>query len=79
MTEQQLEKGQEIRRDISTLQSSLADISRSKIFSIDSSSCTFTGKMADPFLAQLETDVKSMATSKIVSEIQKLEDEFANL
>ena len=79
MTEQQLEKGQEIRRDISTLQSSLADISRAKIFSVDSSSCTFAGKRADPFLAQLETDVKSMATSRIVSEIQKLEDEFANL
>lgn len=73
-----MEHGQQIQYDLSDLKRALSQISRANIFTIDTSpGCS--GRYGDPFLAELETELKTRGTDKINQRIAALEKEFKSL
>jgi hypothetical protein len=78
MTLQTLERAKEIQYTIDDLKKALSEISRGRLFSIETSpSCT--GRQADPLLAEIENDLKAQAQSKVLAMIKNLSDEFESL
>lgn len=77
MTEQSLQRGRDIQNDISALKNALGEVAKVSLFRIDESGCgTLYRSQADPFLAELQTDLRTMATKKITKQIALLEKEF---
>jgi hypothetical protein len=77
MTLQTLERAKEIQYTIDDLKKALSEISRGRLFSIETSpSCT---RQADPLLAEIENDLKAQAQSKVLAMIRSLSDEFESL
>lgn len=78
MTIQTLERAKEIRYEVDDLKKSLSQVSRGKLFDIQSGQGCISVS-ADPFLAELENSLKHEAQEKILYRIQELEQEFASL
>lgn len=80
MTEESLQRGRDILTDISALKNALGEIAKISLFRIDEVSCGSSYRsQADPFLAELQTDLRTMATKKITKQIASLEKEFKSL
>lgn len=78
MTIATLERAKEIRMEIDDLRKSLSQITRGKLFDLETGSGCYT-RQADPFLAQVENDIKTYANSAILKKIESLESEFTSL
>lgn len=78
MTTTDLEKGQAIQDSISDLKSALSQINSAKIFNTDDgmSPCRRT---ADPFLSELNMEIRAVAVKKINDKIGQLSDQFEKL
>jgi hypothetical protein len=80
MTEITLQKGREIQGDIAALKNALSDVAKVQLFRIDESGCSASFRsQADPFLAELQTDLRTLATKRINKHIAALEKEFKSL
>lgn len=78
MTIQTLERAKEIRYEVDDLKKSLSQVSRGKLFDIQTGQGCISS-FADPFLAELESSLKHDAQQKILYRIQELEKEFVSL
>lgn len=76
MTKNEMERAQDIESRLYQLRTALSQISRRNLFDIDSGGCS---RIPDSFLAELETECKSYAMSKVNEEIARLEAEFKAL
>lgn len=80
MTKESLENGQEIQRSISCLKNAIGEVAKVQLFRIDESGCTaYYRSVSDPFLAELQTDIKTLATKRINKKISELEKTFKKL
>lgn len=78
MTDYQLAKAKEIKESLELLQESLLQISRGRLFNIETNTCSMK-RHADDFLAMVENDIKIHATDAILKRIKELEEEFDSL
>lgn len=78
MTKETLERAKEIQFEIEDLKRSLSQLSRGKLFDIDSNSCSISRQGA-PFLAQIESELRTLGTDRVLERISKLEEEFNGL
>lgn len=80
MTQNELQIGNEITREIENLKGALMEVSKSKLFNVADSACSPYGyKTADAFLSVLDTEVKNMAIRAINDRLQELERKFTEL
>lgn len=79
MTTASLERGKELQYEINDLKRALSEISRGKLFSIESVSCATHYRSADPFLAYVENELRTTAQTKVLERIEQLENEFKDL
>lgn len=78
MTKEALERAKDIQYTIDDLKKALSEISRGRLFTIETPSCSVS-RQADPLLAEIENDVKSAAQTKILAIIKNLDEEFDSL
>lgn len=80
MNTDQLTKANAIQQDIERLKSSLSEMLKGRIFTIEEyHTGPYMRSTANPFLADLEVKTRSFATNAITKRIEELETEFKNL
>lgn len=80
MTEQSLQRGRDIQVDIASLKNALSDVAKVQLFRIEDMNCSPSFRsQADPFLAELQTDLRTLVTKRINKQISILEKEFKSL